>query len=176
MTIEKITEFWNKLSDFIDNIIQSYPVTILRIISGIVSFLLFIFVVFLKKDTIKLKFNRWKTFLFHAGIEDRQFINQWKEVIRLAKKGDNLSNKESILKADILVINVLIDVGIQGRTFEEKIENAKEKYSIENSNDLIRIHNVIRKHIEERNSETSKEEVVEILSFYEKLLKKLELI
>ncbi len=175
MIIEKTIEFWNKLSNFIDNIIQSYPVTILRIVSGIISFILFIFIVYLKKDAIKLKINRWKTFLFHAGIEDRQFVNQWKEVIKLAKKKDNLSYKKSILKADMLAINILIDVGIYGRTFEEKIENAKEKYSIENSNDLINTHNIVRKYIEDNNSKISEEEVVNILSVYEKLLKKLRL-
>ncbi len=171
--LERIIESWNNLSNFIDNIIQSYPITILRIISGIISLILFVFILYLKKDAVKMKISRLKTFIFQAGIEDRNFINQWKEAIKLAKIGDNLSYKKSILLADKLVINVLIDIGIYGKSFEEKIENVKKKYSIENDADLIRVHNEVIKYIENDYLEITKEEVINILSVYEKLLRKI---
>lgn len=164
--LETITNFFNKIAISIDNILDLPFFRFLKGFSGVISLILLVAVIalYIKTKYLPLKIRRIKWFLHGTKYEDKNFLNTWKEIIRILRDDKNNDLKEVLEKADKLANDVLSDLGFIGFNIEEKLSKVKPENLPHNSSQLLLASKSIK-------NISNKQEALKTLFIYELFLK-----
>ncbi len=139
-------------------------------LAGMLVFLLFI------NEYVKLRFIEIiEEFIRAKPRRKIKLKADWKKNIRQIERGEEGDRKLAIIEIDDTIKDALLQLGYEGDTLGEMLENASKEF-IPNLEDLKRAHKIRRDLIYDPNKTLSPEEASELIAIYEEAFRNLQLL
>ncbi|MDE1970117.1 MAG: hypothetical protein KGI50_00865 [Patescibacteria group bacterium] len=149
-----------------------------KLVSGIVSFLFFIGIVWLVMKTrfLTLRVERFKNLVAApAYVDKKRVLHGWLKVQERMAKGDEANMRLAIVDADKLIDSVLKQMGYAGDTMAERLKQITPA-QLSSIQDLWTAHKIRNNIVHDPEHMISQEQARDVILMYEKVFREMALI
>lgn len=142
------------------------------VLSGI---LLFLIIFFLRKTNYLWNWKLYGEMMRMSAAPKGRISKKWQEILSRSEFSDEASKKLAIVEADVLVDNVLKNLGFSGETLSERMAKITS-IQLKSVNDLRRAHEIRKNILYDPDFKVTPAIAKETIDLYEKVLKEIDVI
>ncbi len=147
-----------------------------KIISGLISFLLFILIIFLLTRSEFLKLLFWQDiveFLGSRAYGAKKFVKKWNKIKRKLELPSEAEHKLAIIEAEGLLDEILRKMGFGGETIGDRLKQLTP-VQLQNLEEVWEAHKIRNNIVHDPDYRLSPEEARKAFEIYERALTNLE--